>query len=95
METAHFSHEQKTDIPLISIFSFHIKASLLQEGVSFDLRYFMYMGDFDPFRTIRLQGRWVFFQPQMSVKHLFDKGFHKRLRLLVSNMPLTIGCFSK
>jgi GT2 family glycosyltransferase len=90
-----FTNYDKTmEVPFILGCFLFIRTDLLNEIGGFDERFFMYMEDLDLCRRIGRKGR-ILFIPNIIIKHIYERGSRKKLKLLLFHISSMIKYFNK
>ncbi len=86
--------DQPAEIPYLSGCFMFVRRSLLESLGGFDERYFLYMEDLDlcrEFSKISALSYW----PEVSVKHVHQRGSHKSIKLMRIHIQTAISYFNK
>jgi len=94
LELQTFGYDQVAEIPWLSGCFLLARTSHLQKIGGFDERFFMYMEDIDLSRRSLCHFKNIFY-PHVTIRHFYEKGSYKSIKLTVIHLISAIQYFTK
>lgn len=94
LELQAFGYDQTAEIPWLSGCFLLARTSHLQKIGGFDDRFFMYMEDIDLSRRNLRHFKNIFY-PHVTIRHFYEKGSYKSIKLTVIHLISAIQYFTK
>lgn len=94
LELQAFGYDRIAEIPWLSGCFLLARTTYLEKIGGFDERFFMYMEDIDLSRRSMKYYRNIFY-PYVTIRHLFEKGSYKSLKLTAVHLISAIKYFHK
>lgn len=94
LELQLFGYDQTAEIPWLSGCFLLARTSYLEKIGGFDERFFMYMEDIDLSRRSLRYFKNIFY-PHVTIRHFYEKGSYKSLKLTTIHLISAIQYFTK